>query len=160
MLLARPRHILPFYERSSHLGNNLGLSVTVCTRRVLQYCTAVHSTTQAKGLMDLAWHSLPSSVLWSSWQCREQNRIQYVTCNVKAPCVLCIMTYHPVIFFQGYSNPTWGKPLVKISPSCLAVLIFSSWIQFLWISFLKWKCLDGIVLALRCKLRWQSLCQH
>ncbi len=26
------------------------------TRRVLQYWTAAHSTTQAKGLTDLAWH--------------------------------------------------------------------------------------------------------
>ncbi len=116
------------------LGNNLGLSVAVCTRRVLQYCTAAHSTTQAKGLTNLAWHSLLSSVLWSLWQCREQNRIQYVPCNVKAPCVLCPMTHHLMILFRRYSNATWGKPLMKISPSCLTVLIFSSWIQLLWIS--------------------------
>ncbi len=132
MLPAKPRHILPFLNDLPILENDLGLYVAVRTRRVLQYCTAAHSTTQAKGLMNLAWHSLPSSVLQSPWQSREQNKIQYVTCNVKAPCALCLMTHHPMICFQRYSNATWGKPLVKVSPGCLTVLIFSSWIQLLW----------------------------
>jgi hypothetical protein len=36
------------------IGNDLGLSVSVSTRRVLQYCTVAHSITQAKGLTNLA----------------------------------------------------------------------------------------------------------
>ncbi len=45
-----------FKKNHPILGNELGLYVAVRTRRVLQYCTAAHSTIQAKGLTNLAWH--------------------------------------------------------------------------------------------------------
>jgi hypothetical protein len=50
-----------------------------------------------------------------------------------SPCALCPITQHPIIFFRRYSKITWTKPLVKMSPNCLTVLIFSSWKQFVWI---------------------------
>jgi hypothetical protein len=55
-VLRYPRNQDTFYLFKKNLpilGNNLGLYVTVRTRRVLQYCTVAHSTTQAKGLTNL-----------------------------------------------------------------------------------------------------------